>query len=152
MGKVTQFIISVGGTLLLGSLPSVFTFGSIDTWYEGLAKPVFTPPNWLFGSAWTILFILMGTAHYLVWSRHGIKATWSFYPQMVLNMLWTFLFFGLQAPFPALLEILLLIFAISIMLLSFGRKEKSTRWLLAPYLLWVLFATALNTSIWLLNR
>lgn len=142
--------------LLAGLVGSIFTAPAIGSWYAGIEKPLFNPPNWLFAPVWTILFLLMGISLYVVWSKglqkKGVKlALGAFCVQLVLNALWSFLFFGLQNPFLAFIEILLLWLAILATIILFYKISKKAALLLVPYILWVSFAVLLNYSIWLLN-
>ena len=140
---------------LAGGIGSVFTFPNITSWYATLNKPAFNPPNWLFAPAWTTLFILMGLALYLVWERGGWKANklpiTVFGIQLLLNILWSVLFFGLQNPLAAFVEIIFLWIAILGTIMLFYRVEKTAAYLMVPYICWVTFAALLNYSIWLLN-
>jgi len=122
-------------------------------WYDSLNRPFFTPPNWLFGPAWTVLYILMAIAATLVWRQVGLRSAamgWWFI-QLVLNTLWTLLFFGLQAPGLALVEITLMWAAILVCMLKFRPISTTAFWLMAPYLAWVSFAWLLNGGFWWLN-
>lgn len=150
--KIPKLLLSILGTIFLGSLPAFFAMNNVGSWYAELNKPFFSPPNWLFGPAWTLLFTLMGIALYRIWVKHGFKATLPYYPQLVLNMAWTFIFFGMENPGLALVEILVLIVAIVYLIISFWRKDKFAGLLLIPYISWVSFATLLNASIYFLNR
>ncbi len=148
----TSIIICLGA----GLLGSLFTYGSIPTWYAGLVKPSFNPPNWLFAPVWTALYILMGIAAFLVWRRglqtKGVKAALlAFLFQLVLNVAWSLIFFGWHAPFFAYLEIIVLWLAIVLTIIYFYRISRPAAWLLIPYLLWVSFASVLNFAIWRLN-
>jgi tryptophan-rich sensory protein len=142
--------------LMAGFIGSVFTVDSIQTWYMGIEKPFFNPPNWVFGPVWTTLFILMGISLYLVWSR-GIKtndakiALTLFSAQLVLNVLWSIIFFSLKSPFYAFIEIVILWTAILFTIIWFRKISKTAGYLLVPYILWVSFAAVLNLSIFLLN-
>jgi uncharacterized protein YbjT (DUF2867 family)/tryptophan-rich sensory protein len=132
------------------------TSGSIaNGWYSSLEKPVWTPPNWVFGPAWTVLYVMMAAAAWLVWRRRPWArvgpALGLFSLQLMLNILWTPLFFGLQRPGLALVDILLLWLAIAMTVVAFRRIRPLAGWMLVPYLLWVTFATALNLAIWRLN-
>lgn len=124
-------------------------------WYAGLAKPAWNPPNWLFGPVWTVLYILMAVAAWLVWRRQGLAGAalplLVFVVQLVLNAMWSWLFFGLQRPGVALAEILVLWVAILVTILLFFRVRSVAGILLIPYLLWVSFAAVLNFTIWRLN-
>ncbi len=139
-----------------GIIGSAFTIPSIPTWYAGLAKPVLNPPSWVFGPVWTTLYALMGIGAFLVW-RRGVQrrevkvALAIFAGQLVLNTLWSMIFFGLHAPGAAFVEIVLLWLAILATVIAFARVSKTAAWLLAPYLLWVSFASYLNFAIWMLN-
>jgi len=132
----------------------------IDTWYASLNKPFFNPPSWVFAPAWIILYVMMGIAAFLVWKKaagFGWKdnqiavALIIFDIQLMLNLLWSVLFFGWQSPFFAFLEIILLWFAILVTILKFKKIEKRAAYLMIPYLLWVSFAAVLNYSIMVLN-
>jgi translocator protein len=134
---------------------SAFTALSIPDWYESLAKPFFTPPSWLFGPVWTALYLAMTFAGWLVW-RSGSTSTTAlplalFGGQLVLNTLWSVLFFGLRSPGVAMVELLVLWAAILATLLLFQRISRVGGWLLAPYFAWVTFAALLNFEIWRLN-
>jgi tryptophan-rich sensory protein len=124
-------------------------------WYAGLVKPALTPPSWVFGPVWTLLYILMGVAAWMVWQRRGRAgvplALTLFLLQLGLNVLWSFLFFGLQQPGLALLDIIALWLAILASLLAFRRLHRPAAGLLVPYLLWVSFAIYLNLQFWRLN-
>ncbi len=144
---------------LAGFLGSIANFTSLDTWYEGIVKPSFNPPNWIFGPVWTILFLLMGIALYLIWQkkpRWGIDKKVSFallvfYTQLGFNVIWSYLFFGLQNPLFAFGEILVLWTAIALNIILFWRIDKRAGLLLIPYILWVSFAVLLNYAIFMLN-
>ena len=121
-------------------------------WYAALVKPAWNPPAWIFGPAWTVLYTLMAVAAWLVWRRDGWKLPLMLYfLQLVLNAAWTPIFFGAHELGWALIEILALWIAILLTLLSFRRVSTPAAWLLAPYLAWVTFATALNFTLWRLN-
>jgi translocator protein len=124
-------------------------------WYRELAKPSFTPPGWLFGPVWTVLYATMGVAAWLVWRDYGFAgapaALGLFVIQLGLNGLWSFVFFGLQRPALAFLELVLLWLTILATLKAFWRHKPPAGWLLLPYLLWVSFAALLNFAIWRLN-
>ncbi|MCX6008784.1 MAG: tryptophan-rich sensory protein, partial [Chloroflexi bacterium] len=140
-----------------GLIGSIFTREAIPTWYAALEKPAFNPPNWLFAPVWTLLYIMMGVAAFLVW-RKGLEnkqvriALIVFLVQLVLNALWSVAFFGLESPLYGLIVIAALWVAILLTVLKFYRISSAASVLLWPYLLWVTFAAVLNVSIWLLNR
>lgn len=145
------------GSLFVGSLGSVFTAPSIPYWYSGLIKPAFNPPNWIFAPVWTLLFILMGISAYLVWQKGWIKKQVKislslFLIQFVFNVLWSYLFFGLQSPLLGFNGIVLLWLLIVATIISFWKVNKTAAFLLLPYFLWVSFASYLNYSILILNK
>lgn len=152
-----KLIISISICLFVGFAGSLATFPSIPTWYASLQKPFFSPPNWVFGPVWTILYILMGIAASIVWQK-GLKkkairfALKLFLFQLVLNFLWSFIFFGFHLPKVALVEIIILWIAIFLTIKTFFPINRSAALLMLPYLLWVSFATILNLGIVLLNK
>jgi len=154
---ILKLVVSIVACLAAGAIGSVFTRSAIPTWYATLEKPFFTPPNWLFAPAWTLLYILMGIAAFLVW-RKGLKnrgvriALIVFLIQLVLNALWSVVFFGLESPLYGLIVISILWIAILVTIIKFFRISRVASVLMWPYLLWVTFAAGLNASIWLLNR
>ncbi len=144
---------AVGFVLLCqtaGTIGSIFTFSAIPNWYAYLNKPFFNPPNWIFGPVWTTLYTLMGISVYLVWKKRKGIPFW-FWVQLVLNALWSILFFGLQNPILAFVGVIFLWLSIFLTITSFYRIHKTAAYLLVPYLLWVTFASLLNASIALLN-
>lgn len=156
MKPALRLAASITICLIAGAIGSAFTFPSIPTWYAGLYKPFFNPPNWVFGPAWTILYILMGLALYLFLEkakekRLARKGIMVFGTQLSLNALWSIIFFGLHRPFSAFIAIVLLWLLIAYSILVFSRASKRAAWLLVPYLAWVSFASILNFSVWLLN-
>lgn len=143
-----------------GALGSVFTITAIPLWYSALVLPPFSPPNWVFGPVWTLLYTLLGIALYIVWRTRGgdiergrrrTRAVTLFAVQLILNALWSILFFGLQSPLYALVDIALLVVFISATMVYFFKVNKIAGYLLIPYLLWVIFAGVLNYSIFVLN-
>ena len=124
-------------------------------WYASLAKPSWNPPSSVFAPVWTILYVLMGVAAWLVWREAGFSgarvALSLFIIQLALNALWSYLFFGAQKPMVAFIEIIVLWFAILATLVSFWKVRPSAGALLIPYLCWVSFASALNYQLWRLN-
>lgn len=155
MKKIYKLIISLLIPQLAGGLGGIFTAGSVKDWYPVLEKPSLNPPSWVFGPVWTALFLLMGYALYLVWTSESGKnkrlAFWAFGIQMVLNALWSIIFFGLNSPGGALIEIVFLWLAIFATIIAFAKISKPAAWLLLPYILWVSFASYLNYAIWALN-
>lgn len=154
--RAGTFILAVGICFIAAGIGSLFTFASVSTWYPKLIIPPFAPPSWVFGPVWTILYLLMGISLFLVlekgMDRPEVKQGISLFAlQLGLNVLWSFLFFGLQSPFLALIGILLLWGSIAATLLQFLKISRPAAYLLIPYLIWVTIATGLNTAILLLN-
>jgi tryptophan-rich sensory protein len=154
-GKWWMLPAFIGFSLLAGVIGGFATASSVGTWYADLAKPGWNPPDAVFGPVWTALYVLMGVAAWLVWRSGGWSgarvALGLFAIQLVLNTLWSLLFFGLRSPGLALVEIVILWIAIVATLVAFARFSRTASWLMAPYLVWVTFATLLNFSIWRLN-
>ncbi|MCL9809307.1 tryptophan-rich sensory protein [Flavobacterium sp. HXWNR70] len=154
----TKTVIAVVACLSVGYLSSFITRSAITNWYSTLEKPFFNPPNWLFAPVWSSLYILMGIALGIVWSKYQknnaeVKnALQVFVFQLLLNALWSLLFFGLKNPLLAFIEIILLWLVIYEAIKSFRKIDGLASKLLIPYLAWVSFATILNGSIWYLNR
>lgn len=155
-GDTLKLFISILVCLCAGVVGSIFTRAAIPTWYATLQKPSFTPPNWVFGPAWTILYLLMGIAAFLVWRKGWDKrevrmGLITFLVQLVLNTLWSVAFFGLEAPLSGVIVIVGLWAVILFTILRFFKISAVAGWLLVPYILWVSFAAVLNISVWLLN-
>ncbi len=136
-------------------LGSIFTTPSIPTWYASLAKPSWTPPDWVFGPVWSALYLMMALGAWLVWRRGSLAAASIpialFMVQLGLNVAWSILFFGLRMPGLAFGEIVVLWFAILATLIAFWRSTPMAGYLLLPYLIWVAFAAVLNFELWQLN-
>lgn len=148
-----RLIISIFIAQAAGILGSLFTFQAIPTWYAGLNQPPITPPNWLFGPMWLSLYTLIGTSFYIIWEK-GLKknrtALVLYSIQLVLNALWSFIFFGLQNLTFGLIEIVFLWYFILATIIEFRTIDKSASYLLFPYLAWVTLATILNFAfVWL---
>lgn len=156
MRRVFPMLLSVGLCEGVGTLGSIISFPSLTTWYVGLRKPAFSPPNAIFGPVWTILFALMGVSAYLLW-QSGFKkrkvknALAIFATQLVLNFLWSYLFFGLRSPVLAFIEIIFLWTAIFATIVSSWHISKTASILLIPYLFWVTFALILTYAFARLN-
>lgn len=154
--KLIYVIIAVTLCLIIGFLSSFATQSSVNDWYLTLNKPSFNPPNWIFAPVWTILYVLMGISAGWVWSK-GFHHKWvktglyHFGFQLLLNALWSIVFFGLKSPFYALWVIIALLIMLILTIRWFKVVSKVAAILLIPYLLWVCFATALNYKIWELN-
>ena len=153
---IPKIVICVAICLLIGFLSGYATQSSVNDWYVSLNKPSFNPPNWLFAPVWTVLYILMGIAAGIVWSK-GFYHLWvktamyHFGFQLLLNAFWSIIFFGSKNPLAALFVIVTLAVLIVLTIKWFRVISKTAAWLMAPYLIWVLFATVLNFKIWELN-
>lgn len=156
MMKTFKKISGLIGWIIISSMAGIFGAQfKPGQWYQLLQKPAWTPPDWIFPVVWPVLYILMGIAAWVVWKTKSTSLTqetfiW-FYVQLVLNALWSWLFFGMHMIGLALFEIILLWIAVAITLILFWKKNPSAGLLLIPYLLWISFALALTASIWQLN-
>lgn len=122
-------------------------------WYRELQKPSWTPPGWVFGPVWSILYLMMAAAAWLVWRKAGLSTALAlFLVQLALNALWSYLFFGVQRPDLAFIDILALWAMILATIISFWKITPLAGALLIPYIVWVSFASALNGTIWAMNR
>lgn len=155
-GAILALPVWIAVSLLAGALGGLATQSSVESWYPSLTKPTWNPPSWVFGPVWTLLYVLMGTAAWRVWlrrsqplARQGLVL---FGVQLVLNALWSLLFFGLRAPGLAMAELVLLWLAVASTLGVFWRTDRFAGGLLIPYLAWITFAAFLNHAIWWLNR
>ncbi len=157
MKKALGILIFVLICELAGIIGSVFTTPSIPGWYAALAKPPFNPPNWVFAPVWTTLYALMGIAAYFVYEK-GLKrnevrkALAVFAGQLLLNTLWSVVFFGTHKILGAAVIIVFLWGMIAATIWLFSRISKAAAYLLVPYILWVSFAAVLNISLYVLNR
>lgn len=153
LGVLAGLVVIVAAVGIGGS---ALTLPQIATWYEvAVVKPSFTPPNWVFGPVWTVLYVMMAAAAWLVWREtgwHNARRPFVFWTvQLALNLAWSWLFFDLHRVGWSLAEIAVLAFAIVMTMREFHRFSRPAAWLLAPYLAWVGFAAILNFSIWQLN-
>jgi len=168
--NLLKLVVAITVSELAGVIGSLFTVPAISSWYVGLTKPSFTPPSWVFGPVWAILFALMGISLFLIWSscaspsleatdeqskvadgqekRRTKIALFIFAGQLVLNALWSIIFFGMRNPGAAFVEIIFLWLAILATVIAFAKIFKPAAILLLPYILWVSFAAFLNYSIW----
>lgn len=157
MKNFLKIIVSLLICFTAAALGNVFTISSIPTWYAGLNKPPFNPPNYLFGPVWTILYILMAISLFLVWKK-GLKdkkikdAIKIFAIQLILNAIWSPVFFGARNLFLAFIIIVVMWIFILKTIRAFAKIDKISSYLLYPYLAWVSFASILNFSVWFLNR
>jgi translocator protein len=154
--ELVRLILCIGICELVGVIGSVFTASSVTTWYTTLEKPWFTPPGSIISAAWIILFALMGLSLFLVWQK-GISSTnvkialVVFAAQLLVNVLWSYAFFGLQSPLAAVMVIVVLWLLILQCIIRFWYISRDAAMLLVPYILWVSFAAFLNYTIWRLN-
>jgi tryptophan-rich sensory protein len=158
MNQTTRWfglVVSILICFAAAGIGSLATTPQIPGWYANLAKPTWTPPGWIFGPVWTLLYLMMAVAAWLVWRQAGFAGAKLplalFAIQLALNSLWSVLFFGLQNPGAAAVEIILLWAAILATMVTFGRRSRVAGGLLAPYLAWVSFAAVLNAAIWRMN-
>ena len=144
-----------GFLVLVTAVASSGAFFKPGVWYETLAKPPWTPPDWLFPVAWTLLYLMIAVAGWLVWKQVGLAAAgvaFSFYfGQLALNAAWSWLFFGLHRIDLALVDVLALWLAIAGTIVTFHGVRPLAAWLLVPYLIWVTYAAALNFAVWRMN-
>jgi len=141
---------------MVGAIAGFFTTTGVKGWYAIANKPSFNPPNWLFAPVWTALYLMMGIALYLIWSKEANKVTKRaaiilFSVQMLLNFAWSFIFFYAQQPGWAFVEIIAMWVMILLTIFQFGKISPLAAWLLVPYISWVSFAALLNFYIWKLN-
>ena len=153
--KATALVIALLLCYGAAAVGGLFGAGGQSGWYAELAKPSWTPPSWLFGPVWTVLYGMMAVAAWLVWLRRRRRPTAAplaaFAVQLAFNAAWSPLFFGLHRPDLAFADIVLLWLALVATVWLFLRRSALAGLLLVPYLLWVSFATALNFAIWRLN-
>ncbi len=145
------FIVLVAAVSALGG---AITTTSVGTWYQTLDKPSWTPPGWLFGPVWTLLYAMMSVVAWRLWRVRGessaARATLAlWFGQLALNGAWSFLFFGLRSPAAGLVDIAALLGVILWIQVRLARFDRMLALLWSPYVVWVGFATALNLSIWL---
>lgn len=154
--KLSRILIAIGVCLIIGSISGGSTARSLTDWFTTLEKPIFNPPGWLFGPVWTVLYIMMGIAAGRVWAlgmeTKGVRRALSIFGiQLLLNFMWSIIFFGLREIAWALVDIALLLLMIILTMRTFKPLDRMAYLLLWPYLLWVSFATTLNASILYLN-
>ena len=153
---ISGLVVSIAVCFLAAAIGGYATASSVDGWYADLVKPSWNPPNWIFGPVWSTLYLMMAIAAWLVWKNKGFEKSkialgWFVY-QLLLNLLWSLLFFGLEQTGWAVVEIVALWTAIAITIVLFYQHSKLAAGLLVPYLLWVSFAAFLNYTIWSTNR
>ena len=156
MKNIVRFFIAVAIPVFVGALAGFFTATSVKGWYSTLNKPSFNPPNWIFGPVWTILYILMGIAFYLIWQKQSPvdlkrKAILFYFMQLFINFIWSILFFYAEQPGWAFINIVFMWIFIAGTIYWFLKISMPAAWLLVPYILWVSFALVLNFAIWKMN-
>ncbi len=154
--KLVKLVLSVSVSLGAGFVGSFFTAQTVDTWYQGLTKPWFTPPGQLISVIWIVLYILMGISLFMILTKDLTEKTVKiavgvFGVQLFLNALWSYLFFGLTSPLYGLIGIVSLWIALAATIYTFQRVSKKASYLLYPYIVWVTIALALNYSIYVMN-
>lgn len=152
-----KLLISIGLPVGVGAIAGLFTSTGVDGWFQTIEKPSWQPPEWVFGPVWTVLYVLMGIAFFLVWKSDAPKkqkrmAITLWIIQLVFNFFWSFIFFHQHQIDWALAEILVLWFFILLTILYFGRVNKVAAWLMVPYISWVSFASLLTFAIYELNN
>ena len=156
--NIVALVIALALPLAVGAVGGFATASSVSTWYPTLTKPAWTPPDWVFGPVWTVLYLMMGLASWLIWRKRTenetqVRGALGWYGlQLGLNLGWSLIFFGLRQIGLALIEIVVLWSTLLITVIKFGRIRRDAAALLLPYLLWTTFASALNAAIWWLNQ
>lgn len=156
MRNIIKLVISILICQLAGVVGSIFTTPAIPTWYKTLAKPFFTPPNWLFAPVWIVLYCLMGISLFLIWEKktkdpRAKTALVIFFIQLILNAFWSISFFGFRSPLIGFINIIFLWWAILWTTQKFSKISRMSGLLLLPYFIWVSYAAVLNFSILVLN-
>jgi len=154
---IIKLVVSIVACEGAGGIGAIFTTPAIPAWYSGLKKPAFTPPNAVFAPVWITLYLLMGIAVFLVWrgglGQEGVTIAFVvFWVQLVLNILWSVVFFGLKSILGGMIMILLLWVAILVSIIMFFGVSPLAGGLLIPYIIWVTIAANLNVRVWMLNR
>ena len=157
MSSVIKLIICIIASFAAGGIGSLFTFKAIPTWYVGLKKPPYTPPNQVFGPIWTTLYILMGISVFLVWQKglatDGVMVAFTlFWIQLVFNAFWSVVFFGMKSKGGGVITITVLWLLILATMITSFRVSGWAGALLIPYIVWVSIASYLNIGVWLLNK
>ena len=148
-------LLSLTACMAAGAIGAAAIWSSLDSWYLTLIKPAWYPPEWVFRTVWTVLYVMMAVAAWRVWQRgialHERPMRW-FAGQLLLNALWPVIFFGLRSPGAAMVELLLLWAAVAATLRAFWRISRLAGALLVPYQAWLTIAAVLNLVMWRLNR
>ncbi len=156
MSNPVKLVLSLAITVILGLSGGFFSVSEIPGWYAQLQRPSWNPPNWIFPPVWTLLFVMMGISLFLVWKNNApvrVKkmAIMIFSIQLLLNILWSYVFFKQHTMGWALAEIIILWIAILLTIFAFGKISSLAAWLLVPYISWVSFAAILNYTFWKIN-
>lgn len=155
--NIIKLVVSCAVPFLTGLMGEPFVTEVRDHWYANLHKPFFNPPDWIFAPVWMTLYVMMGVSSFLIWQKDledkpvRVAIAW-YIIQIILNAIWTPLFFGMQSPLLGLFDVILLLAAIIVTTVLFFKISRPAGLLLVPYLAWVAFATVLNSSLYLLNR
>jgi benzodiazapine receptor len=157
LNSVIKLVIGILASFAAGGIGSLFTFRAIPTWYASLKKPPYTPPNWVFGPIWTILYILMGISVFLIWQKGlatdgAMLAFILFWIQLAFNALWSIIFFGMKSKGGGVITIIVLWLLILATIITSSRVSGWAAALLTPYIVWVSIASYLNVGVWLLNK
>ena len=157
LNDVIKLVISIIACFAAAGIGSLFTFKAIPNWYAGLKKPSYTPPNWAFGPVWTTLYLLMGISVFLVWQKGlatngALSAFILFWIQLVVNAIWSIVFFGKKSKGGGVITIIVLWLLIMVTMITSFRVSDWAGALLIPYIMWVSIASYLNIGIWLLNK
>lgn len=155
--RYLRLLAALGVPLIVGALGGLAASSPLSNWYPGLFRPAWTPPNWVFAPVWTVLFLVMGFAAWRIWNlgpehrpvRTGLVL---FGIQLMLNLGWSMLFFSVQNPLMGLVDLVILDTVLLITMIALLRIDRIAGYLLAPYLLWIWFATSLNAANWWMNR
>jgi len=155
--EILRLAVSISIVFIAGAIGTVATISQIPTWYAALAKPTWAPSNWVFGPVWTTLYVLIGVALFLVWreglGRRDVRfALLIFAVQLILNILWSVVFFGFHSLLGGFILILMLWIAILANIIAFYIISKPAGIILIPYIVWVSIASYLNYSVYLLNH
>ena len=154
MSPIIRVLVAVIATFAAGLAAYLFVDANASSWYAGLEKPVFTPPDWVFAVVWIILYALMAGALAIMWTKGGSEnETWVrfYFVQLLFNVAWTIFFFGLHATFVSLIDVLILEYIILALIAGAVEVDKRVAYLLAPYSLWLFFVTYINLAVWFLN-
>jgi len=156
MKSLRRLLIAMLAPQLVSLIGAAISISSVGSWYDTLEKPFFNPPSWIFGPVWTVLYVFMGVASYIVWGKTTSpwysRTMYWYWMQLCLNALWSPAFFGLHSPLLGLIVIVPLTALVGICVYAFWLRSRIASLLMLPYFIWVSFATVLNASIFWLNR